>query len=110
MLKLNTAFNLARRRLGLSYYPLSTRIKRWFPGAAEYIAQYERWIARHAMERGFDGVVSGHIHWAANRTIDVGGRKIAYVNTGDWTESLTAAVEDFDGRIELVQSSGPSRR
>jgi hypothetical protein len=28
---------------------------------------------------------------------------ILYCNDGDWVESLTALVEHFDGRLEIVQ-------
>ncbi|MCL2636634.1 MAG: UDP-2,3-diacylglucosamine diphosphatase, partial [Betaproteobacteria bacterium] len=48
--------------------------------------------------RGLDGVVCGHIHWAAIREID----GLAYINCGDWVDSCTAIVEHFDGRLELV--------
>jgi hypothetical protein len=27
---------------------------------------------------------------------------VAYYNSGDWVESTSALVEDFDGKIELV--------
>jgi predicted phosphodiesterase len=47
---------------------------------------------------GFDGVVCGHIHSAAIKSI--GG--VAYINCGDWVDSCTAIVEHDDGRMELV--------
>ena len=55
-------------------------------------------LAGTARERGFDGVVCGHIHHAEMR--DLGG--VLYLNCGDWVESCTALVEHHDGRIELV--------
>jgi UDP-2,3-diacylglucosamine pyrophosphatase LpxH len=44
-------------------------------------------------------VVCGHIHHAEIRTID----GILYCNDGDWVESCTALVEDFDGRLRIVR-------
>jgi UDP-2,3-diacylglucosamine pyrophosphatase LpxH len=43
--------------------------------------------------------VCGHIHHAEIRTID----GILYCNDGDWVESCTALVEDFEGRLRIVR-------
>ena len=51
-----------------------------------------------------DGVVCGHIHWAAIRDAD----GVTYVNCGDWVDSCTAIVEHHDGRLELVHWHGPT--
>jgi hypothetical protein len=40
----------------------------------------------------------GHIHTAADRMMG----DVHYLNSGDWVESLTAIVEHFDGRFELI--------
>jgi UDP-2,3-diacylglucosamine pyrophosphatase LpxH len=40
----------------------------------------------------------GHIHTPADKAIG----DIHYLNSGDWVESLTAIVEHWDGRYELV--------
>ena len=40
----------------------------------------------------------GHIHKAEDRMI--GG--VRYLNSGDWVESLTAVVEETDGRLRVV--------
>ena len=44
------------------------------------------------------GIICGHIHTAEDKMID----DIHYLNSGDWVESLTAIVEHFDGRFELI--------
>ena len=62
------------------------------------ITNFEEALAREAKRRGFAGVVCGHIHHAEIRDID----GIRYCNDGDWVESCTALVEDFDGRLEIV--------
>ena len=51
-----------------------------------------------ARERGLDGVICGHIHWATMRDID----GLTYINCGDWVESGTALVEHRDGTLELT--------
>ena len=59
---------------------------------------FEESAVHHARERGLDGVICGHIHWATMR--EIGG--LSYINCGDWVDSCTAIVEHFDGRLELV--------
>jgi len=97
-LKLNTVFNWGRRRLGLPYWSLSAYLKHRVKNAVQFINDFERAVAAEAKRRGVDGVVCGHIHHAQIRTID----GILYCNDGDWVESCTALVEDFDGRLRVL--------
>ena len=52
----------------------------------------------HAERYAVDAVLCGHIHSAGVRQIGA----ITYYNCGDWVESCSALVEDFDGAIELL--------
>ena len=97
-LRINTAFNWARRKLGLPYWSLSAYLKHKVKNAVQFIDNYEHAVASEARRRGVDGVVCGHIHHAEIRTID----GVLYCNDGDWVESCTALVEDFDGRLRIV--------
>ena len=63
-------------------------------------------MANEARRRGVDGVVCGHIHHAEIR--DIGG--VLYCNDGDWVESCTALVEDFEGRLRIVRWAEESAR
>ncbi len=45
-----------------------------------------------------EAVVCGHIHSAGIRQIG----RVMYYNCGDWVESCSALVENFDGEIELL--------
>ncbi len=94
----NHWLNVARRRLGLSYWSLSAYLKHKVKNAVQYIANYEHTMAEEARKHGVDGVVCGHIHHAEMR--DMGG--IVYCNDGDWVESCTALVEHGDGRLEVL--------
>ena len=58
-------------------------------------------MAKEAKRRGYDGVVCGHIHKAELKIID----GIIYANDGDWVESLTALVENYDGTLEIIDWS-----
>jgi UDP-2,3-diacylglucosamine pyrophosphatase LpxH len=99
ILKLNQHFNAARARMGLPYWSLSQFLKLRVKNAVSYITAFEDALAREARNRGFDGVVCGHIHHAEIREIG----DILYCNSGDWVESLTALVEAHDGTLSIVR-------
>ncbi|MGE0736090.1 MAG: UDP-2,3-diacylglucosamine diphosphatase [Alphaproteobacteria bacterium] len=90
--------NLARRALNLPYWSLSAYLKRKVKNAVEYIGRFEAAVAREANRRGVDGVVCGHIHHAEIRAIE----GVTYCNDGDWVESCTALVEEFDGTLRIL--------
>jgi UDP-2,3-diacylglucosamine pyrophosphatase LpxH len=63
-----------------------------------HVSNFEDHIAELARSRDCLGVMCGHIHTAADKKLG----DIHYLNSGDWVESLTAIVEHFDGRYELI--------
>ena len=97
-LHLNGALNGLRRVFGLGYWSLSGFLKRKVKDALEYICRFEAAAAREARSRGFDGVICGHIHQAAIKTIE----GVLYINDGDWVESCTALAEDTQGHLEIL--------
>lgn len=98
LLRLNRAYNWFRQLRGKEYFSLSAAIKARVKQAVSFIGKFEEQVAALARERGCSGVICGHIHTAADKMI--GG--VHYLNSGDWVESLTAIVEHFDGRFELI--------
>jgi UDP-2,3-diacylglucosamine pyrophosphatase LpxH len=96
-LQLNEVCHAIRRRMGLNYWSLSAYLKRKVKNALEYICRFEAAVAREVKARGFDGVVCGHIHHAAIKTLE----GVLYINDGDWVESCTALVEDMRGNLEI---------
>ena len=99
VLRLNRYVNAVRRRLGYPYWSVAAFLKHKVKNAVSYIANFERAVAFEARRRGVDGMVCGHIHRAVITDID----GITYCNDGDWVESCTALVEDFDGRLSLLR-------
>lgn len=77
---------------------LSGKVKTTVKQFVCYISSFEQRLAAHARAAGCDGVVCGHIHSPADRTIF----GIRYCNTGDWVENCTAFVEYESGVLELV--------
>ncbi|MFW2830753.1 UDP-2,3-diacylglucosamine diphosphatase [Sphingomonas sp. ID0503] len=98
LLKSNRFVNWVRRKFGLPYWSLAAFLKARVKNAVNFICRFEEAVAHAAVERGVDGVVCGHIHTAEIR--EFGG--ITYYNDGDWVESCTALVEQFDGRMEII--------
>jgi UDP-2,3-diacylglucosamine pyrophosphatase LpxH len=99
LVRLNGWLSWFRRRLGRpGYWSLAGYAKRKVKTAVNFIFDFEDSVIHAARERGLDGVICGHIHWAAMKQI--GG--LTYVNCGDWVDSCTAVVEHENGRLELV--------
>lgn len=106
ILALNHWLNRARNRMGLGYWSLSQYLKHKVKDAVAFIYAYEQVLINEARRRGYDGVVCGHIHKAELREVD----GILYCNDGDWVESLTALVEHYNGRLEIIDWSSESLR
>ncbi len=103
LVRLNTWLSWVRRKLGIpGYWSLAGYAKRKVKTALNFIFDFEESAVHHARERGLDGVICGHIHWATIRQID----GLDYINCGDWVDSCTAIVEHEDGRLELVAWQG----
>jgi UDP-2,3-diacylglucosamine pyrophosphatase LpxH len=60
--------------------------------------KFEDNLVNYCAKRKFDGIICGHIHHAEIK--DING--IAYMNDGDWVESMTALVEHFSGEWEII--------
>ncbi len=102
LLRLNPPVNWLRRMLGLQYWSLSAYVKRSVKNAVNFIGEFEQAIVRYAREDNVQGVVCGHIHSPVIRNIE----GVTYYNSGDWVESCSALLEDFDGHIELITHAG----
>jgi UDP-2,3-diacylglucosamine pyrophosphatase LpxH len=87
-----------RHRMGRPYWSLAGWLKRRVKGAVAYVDSFERAAVTEARRRGYDGVVTGHLHTPSVRDFD----GVLYVNDGDWVDSCTALVEHDDGRLELL--------
>ena len=95
----NVLINLVRDRFGAAPWSLATAVKRRSRRVREYIEAYERAVIAETRRRKLDGVVCGHIHTAAMKSVD----GVLYCNDGDWVENCTALVEHHDGRLAPVQ-------
>lgn len=103
LVHLNVWLSWLRRTLRRpGYWSLAGYAKRKVKTAVSFIFDFEDSLIHHVRERQLDGIICGHIHWAAMKEID----SVAYLNCGDWVDSCTAIIEHMDGRMELIVWDG----
>jgi UDP-2,3-diacylglucosamine pyrophosphatase LpxH len=96
---MNTSFNKVRRAFGKPNWSLSAYLKHKVKTAVNYIGDFESALAGEARRHNAEGVICGHIHFAAMREIE----GVSYINCGDWMESATAVAETHDGTFEIIR-------
>jgi UDP-2,3-diacylglucosamine pyrophosphatase LpxH len=107
LVRVNTGLSWLRRKLGIAgYWSLAAYAKRQIRAAVDYIDDFEHAALRAARQRGYDGIVCGHIHSAAVREVD----GLTYANCGDWVDSCSAIVEMPNGGLKLVHWRGEATR
>ncbi len=97
LLRINSYYNARRVRKGLPYRSISREIKSKVKASLSYIDEFEKHISSVAESRKCDGVICGHIHHPEIKEID----GVAYLNSGDWVESLSALTEDWQGNWSI---------
>ncbi|ATE59862.1 UDP-2,3-diacylglucosamine diphosphatase [Thauera sinica] len=99
LVRMNHLLSRVRRLLHVpGYWSLAGYAKQKVKRAVSFIFDFEDAVAHATQQRGLDGVICGHIHWAADRQIG----RIRYLNCGDWVDTCSAIVEHYDGRMEVV--------
>lgn len=98
ILDFNVYFNRVRRRFGFGYWSVSLYLKYKAKAALRYVADHEDILTNMARKQKVQGVICGHIHRAEIKMVN----GVRYLNCGDWVESCTALVEDFNGNMRLL--------
>jgi len=107
LVRLNHVLSWLRRLLRRpGYWSLAGFAKQKVKRALSFIFDFEEAVAHAALQRGVDGVICGHIHWASDRRYGA----IHYLNCGDWVDTCSGIVEHLDGRIEIVEWGVDARR
>ena len=88
-----------RRLLGLRYWSLAGWVKNNVSQAGAAIQAYQDAAIRMASERGYDGIICGHLHYPDLYERD----GIVYANDGDWVENCSALIEDATGELRLLK-------
>jgi UDP-2,3-diacylglucosamine pyrophosphatase LpxH len=98
LLWINLHYNKKRIAKGLPYDSISQRIKARVKTVVSYISDFEIELSKFARVKGCTGVICGHIHQPAQKTIN----GVLYLNSGDWVESLSALVENAEGNWQIL--------
>ncbi|KKN01903.1 hypothetical protein LCGC14_1123120 [marine sediment metagenome] len=102
VIKLLMAVNFCSKKLGKEPVSMSKKIKNGVKSAIKFIHNFERTAADIAIENNYDYVVCGHIHHPEIKSIETPNGSVAYLNSGDWVENLTA-LEYHKGKWKLYR-------
>jgi UDP-2,3-diacylglucosamine pyrophosphatase LpxH len=98
LLHINKYYNHYRTFRGKSYYSFAQTVKQKVKSAVSYISDFEESLVNLAKTKHCDGIICGHIHQPENKYYG----DIHYLNSGDWIDSLSALVEDTNGKWNIV--------
>jgi UDP-2,3-diacylglucosamine pyrophosphatase LpxH len=95
LIRINRFINRVRYMVNLRPVSFSANIKKRVKGAVKTISDFEDIAIQMAAEKEYDYVVCGHIHVPQIREVTAkNGRKVTYLNSGDWVENCTALEYD----------------
>jgi UDP-2,3-diacylglucosamine pyrophosphatase LpxH len=97
----NKLLNFFRWVFGKEYWSLAQYGKEKIKNVVSFIGKFENLLIDHANSFDCDGVICGHIHHAVIK--DIQGK--IYMNCGDWVESCTAIVEDYEGNFRMIKEN-----
>jgi UDP-2,3-diacylglucosamine pyrophosphatase LpxH len=98
LLRINRIYNAWRVWRGKPPFSFSAWVKQKVKSAVGAAGKYEEQLQSLARQRECKGIICGHIHKPNNKIIG----ETHYLNSGDWVESMTAAVEKLDGGFEIL--------
>ena len=90
LIRLNAISNYILTKLDKEKYSFSNKIKASIKKAVKFIGDFEKTASELALENNYDTVICGHIHQPNNILVEQKGKKVRYLNSGDWVENLTA--------------------
>ncbi len=90
LILLNRLINKIRGFFGFPKRSFAKKVKSSVKRAVKFISDFEDTAIRLAAEKDYDYVICGHIHRPQMKSTEVNGKKVIYLNSGDWVENLTA--------------------
>lgn len=99
----NKGYNRRRLKKGKPYYSIAREVKKWVKASVCRMSDFEQQVVNAAHEKGCHGVICGHIHHPQIKQYG----SVEYLNSGDWVESLSALIEDFDGNWRIFHMEQP---
>lgn len=101
LILLNRHINKVLMKMGRERISLSKKIKNSVKRAVKFMQDYERIAVDHALSKGYDYVICGHIHQPRIQKYETERGTVTYLNSGDWVENLTA-LEYEDGQWTMM--------
>ncbi len=95
LLQINRLRDFILKLLGKEKYSLARRVSRRDPTATRRARSFENTAAELAIRNQYDTVICSHIHLPKKEWVETEKGKCLYLNSGDWTENLTAAEYAF---------------
>ncbi|MBK9981485.1 MAG: UDP-2,3-diacylglucosamine diphosphatase [Saprospiraceae bacterium] len=102
LIRINAWINRWRVSFGYSKVSFAHRIKHSVKHAVKFVSDFEKQAIDTGIRKGVDGVVCGHIHQPCIHMITREQKEIAYMNSGDWIENLSA-LECNGGKWRLFR-------
>jgi UDP-2,3-diacylglucosamine pyrophosphatase LpxH len=100
LITINTWVRNFRLLLGFrSRWSIASYAKRKVKFATQFISSFRKAALAEIIRNDVDGIITGHIHHAEKSNVD---DIYLYMNTGDWVESATAIVENYDGTFSII--------
>ncbi len=99
---LNRLVNHMLEKMGREKMSFSKKVKESVKQAVKFISDFEQTVVEIAVDKEFDVVCCGHIHQPVIKNMELNGKTVTYLNSGDWVESLTA-LEYSHGTWQLYQ-------
>ncbi len=90
LIRINSIVNKIRVLFGKEKISFSKYIKYKVKEAVKYVNKFEETALNIAYDNNYQYVICGHIHQPIIRHEIIKGKKITYLNSGDWIENLTA--------------------
>lgn len=90
LILLNTFVNFCSEKIGGKRISLSKQIKNSVKSAISFINNFETASVNYGISQNCETVVCGHIHQPSIKNVEINGKTIQYLNSGDWVENLTA--------------------
>lgn len=102
LILINTFVNYWSEKFGGKRVSLSKAIKNSVKQAVSFVQNFEEAAVQYASNEESKTVVCGHIHQPCDKLVDIDGKSVRYLNSGDWIENLTA-LEFNDNKWDLYQ-------
>lgn len=103
---INNVVNHVLKFAGKSEIIIYRSFKKYFLKEKRSPSKFENIIAKTAVSQDYKTVICGHTHVPKEKELEIQGKKVHYINCGDWVEHFTAS-EYYNKRWHLFYFNEP---